>query len=168
MTDWQRIWRTALGPRISPKALKVLFQALLRNDPRIIQGQTTIPSPTSMFRGEPLIGACCLCFCGWEGEGLRTVGEVEWYFWDLCRACEIETGEEAAAKHFLNWWDEAPREEAFALLAFEVARSLALKEETNDPGCSRGHDQEPVHFPVPALEAGQDPFTTTPPLRRGA
>jgi hypothetical protein len=76
--------------------------------------------------------ACGLGYCGWQGDGLETVAEVEEFFARTCFEADQRLGEPAACRWFLNWFDETPREEMRRQLLPEVNRSLAqrLAEET--------------------------------------
>jgi hypothetical protein len=73
----------------------------------------------------PVEAACALGYCGWQTEGLATVGQVEEYFARLCSRCDEGLGEPAACRWFLNWYDETPRDEMRGLLLAEVNRTLA-------------------------------------------
>lgn len=104
-------------PVISTAGLQALRQACLTDDPRLSQGSTTTPPPLMCVQDWPVEAACALGFCGWQGEELTTVGEVEEYFALACfRAGEI-LGEPAACRHFLNWYDTTPRHHMRVVLA---------------------------------------------------
>ena len=125
MESWRKVWREGLAPRLSTKALKALAHALEKDDPRLIQGATTTPPPLQCVQDWPVEGACALSFCGWQGEELGTVGEVEEFFARACFECDKLIGEPAGCRWFLNWFDETPRDEMRALLLPEVKRTLA-------------------------------------------
>jgi hypothetical protein len=77
-----------------------------------------------VFQDEAVEGACALGYCGWQADGLRTVGEVEQFFIQSCEAADEALGEPAACRHFLNWFDETPRAEMRRGLLAEVNRAL--------------------------------------------
>jgi hypothetical protein len=85
----------------------------------------------------PVEAACATGFCGWQGEGLNTVAEVEEYFAQLCYEVDLRLGEPAAIYWFLNWFDETPRDEMRLLLAGEIRSELIRRyeaQEANDAG----------------------------------
>ena len=82
----------------------------------------------------PVEGACALGYCGWQGEGLESVAEVEEFFARMCFEIDNRIGETAGCRWFLNWFDETPRDEAFRQMLAEVQRALA----------ERHHDDERV------------------------
>jgi hypothetical protein len=73
----------------------------------------------------PVEAACVLGYCGWQGEGLQSVAQVEEFFARLCFEADQRLGEPAACRWFLNWYDETGREEMRRQLLAEVNRSLA-------------------------------------------
>src|SRR6516164_2401639 len=77
MESWRRVWREGLEPLLSPEALEALSLALVRDDPRLLQGATTSPPPLQCVQDWPVEAACALGFCGWQGENLHSVAEVE-------------------------------------------------------------------------------------------
>jgi hypothetical protein len=70
----------------------------------------------------PVQNACALAFCGWQGEGLETVAEVEEFFARVCFEIDERLGEPAACRWFLNWFDDSPRGEMRTQLLSEVRR----------------------------------------------
>ena len=128
MTSWQTVWRDGLTPHLSTPGLRALEQALLTDDPRLLQGATTSPPLLACVADWPAEGACLIGFCGWQGEGLMTVGEVGDYFDRLCCACDASMGEPAGVRWLLNRWDESPRAEMLPLLLAEVQRTLAQRQ----------------------------------------
>ena len=127
MESWRKVWREGLEPLLSAKGLEALRQALVSDDPRLLQGATTTPPPLQCVQDWPVEGACGLGFCGWQGEGLETVAEVEEFFARTCFEIDQRLGEPAACRWFLNWFDEAPRDEMRRLLLAEVNRALARR-----------------------------------------
>ena len=117
---WQTVLRQGIFPQLSDEQLTVLRTAFETDDPRLIQGATTTPLPLLCVRDWPAEAACVLGFCGWVGDGLKTVGEVEEFFGKVCFECDRLLGEPAAVRHLLNWFDDAPRDEMRRLLLKEV------------------------------------------------
>jgi hypothetical protein len=127
METWRNVWRSGITPLLSTAALEALRQALESDDKRLIQGATTTPPPLQCVHAWPVEAACLLGYCGWQGEGLETVAEVEEFFARLCWACDQRLGEQAASRWLLNWYDETPRAEMRQQVLAEVRRSLALR-----------------------------------------
>lgn len=124
MESWQKVWRDGVVPLLSTKELEALRQGLVQNDARLLQGATTTPPPLMCVQDWPVVAACALGYCGWQGDGLETVGKVEEFFARKCREIDERLGEPAGCRYFLNWWDETPREEARQELLREVERAL--------------------------------------------
>jgi hypothetical protein len=55
--SWRRVFREGLEPVVSTPGLLALRQALLTDDPRLIQGATTTPPPLMCVQGH----LCCDC-----------------------------------------------------------------------------------------------------------
>jgi hypothetical protein len=127
MESWQRIFREGLAPLLSDRALAVLRDALQQDDPRLMQGATTQPPPLQCVSDWPVEGACAVGFCGWRGEGLETVAQVEEFFARMCFEIDQKLAEPAVCRHFLNWFDETPRDEMRRLLLPEVDAALACR-----------------------------------------
>lgn len=124
MESWQKVWRMGLAPLLSVEGLEALQGALQSDDPRLMQGATTTPPPLQCVQDWPVEAACALGFCGWQGDGLETVAEVEEYFARMCFEVDQRLGEPAACRWFLNWFDDTPRNEMRKLLLAEVQSEL--------------------------------------------
>jgi hypothetical protein len=127
MESWRKVWREGLANQISTSGLNALRRALLKDDPRLLQGATTSPPPLQCVQDWPVEAACGLGYCGWQGDGLETVAEVEEFFARVCFEADQRLGEPAACRWFLNWFDETPRAEMRQLLLPEINRSLAQR-----------------------------------------
>jgi hypothetical protein len=127
METWRKVWREGLAPLLSTAGLEALRKALVTDDARLLQGATTSPPPLQCVQDWPVEAACVIGYCGWQGEGLETVGEVEEFFARLCFEVDQRLGEPAACRWLLNWFDEAPRDEMRRLLLAEVSRTLAQR-----------------------------------------
>jgi hypothetical protein len=132
MENWRRVWRDGISPALSTPGLAALRDALRSDDPALLQGCTTSPPPLACVQDWPVEGACLVGLCGWRGDGLETVAEVEDFFCNVCMACDAVFDEPAACRWLLNWYDETSREEMRALLLPEVELAIsARKEEAN-------------------------------------
>ncbi len=127
MESWRKVWREGLVPLLSTAALEALRRGLADDDARLLQGSTTTPPPLQCVQDWPVEAACALGYCGWQGEGLETVAEVEEFFARMCFEIDKRLGEPAGCRWFLNWFDETPREEMRRELLAEVNRALALR-----------------------------------------
>jgi hypothetical protein len=127
---WQKVFRDGLAPHLSTPALIALQRALENDDPCLLQGQTTSPPPLQAVQEWPVEGACSLGFCGWQGEGLETVGEVEEYFARVCYEADCCLEEAGAVRYFINWYDETPRDEMRRNLLAEVNTESATRQGT--------------------------------------
>ena len=125
MKIWQKVWREGMAPHLSTKGLEALCLGLKNNDSRLLQGATTTPPPLRCVQDWPVEAACGLGYCGWQGDGLETVAEVEEFFAKTCLECDNLLGEPAVVRYFLNWYDDTPRDEMRRELLAEVERSLA-------------------------------------------
>lgn len=125
MESWRKVWREGFAPVLSTSGLLALRVGLTTDDTRLTQGSTTTPPPLMCVQDWPVEAACALGFCGWQGDGLGTVGEVEEFFARLCFEADTRLGEPAACRWFLNWFDDTPRAEMRQLLLAEVERTLA-------------------------------------------
>src|SRR5258707_961115 len=132
MESWRAVWRDGFSPSLSTPGLAALKDALLDDDDRLTQGWTTTPPPLACVQDWPCEGCCALGFCGWQGDGLETVGDVEGYFAKLCFEADKRLGEPAGCRWFLNWFDDTPREAMRAELLAEVERALAERVAEDD------------------------------------
>lgn len=127
MESWRKVWRDGLAPHLSTPALAALQRGLQTDDSRLVQGATTSPPPLECVRDWPVEAACVLGYCGWQGEGLQTVADVEEFFARACFEADQSLGEPAACRWFLNWFDDTPRNEVRRQLLSEVNRTLAQR-----------------------------------------
>jgi hypothetical protein len=124
MEKWRRVWREGLAPHLSRAGLLALQSALLNDDPRLLQGTVSSPPPLDALRECAVNGACAISWCGWQGGGLRSVGQIEEYFHRTCDAAAAALQDPAACRYFLNWYDAAPRAEMRRELLAEVKLTL--------------------------------------------
>lgn len=124
MESWRKVWREGIAPQLSTHALESLEKALLENDDRLIQGATTTPPPLQCTQQCQLEGACAVTYGVWQGDGMETVGEAEEFFAQACFMADQALGEPAACRWFLNWFDDASRDEMRRQLLPEVRMLL--------------------------------------------
>jgi hypothetical protein len=127
MEIWQKVWREGIEPLLTPEGLAALRRGLTSDDNRLQQGVTTTPPPLMCVQDWPIEGACALGYCGWQGDGLETVGEVEEFFARMCYEADCWMGEPASVRWFLNWFDETPRDEMRRKLLAEVDLAVAKR-----------------------------------------
>lgn len=127
MEKWRRVWREGLAPNLSTAGLLALLNALATDDRRLIQGAVSTPPPLEAHRRACVAGGCAIGYCGWQGDQLRSVGEVEDYFHRICEAADAIFSEPASCRFFLNWYDDAPRAEMRRELLAEVGRELQMR-----------------------------------------
>ncbi len=139
---WRKVFRQAIAPSLSTRALQALHDGVESKDERLVRGMTTVPPPLPSVQDWPVESACALGYCGWIGEGLPTVGEVDEFFARLCFEIDNKLGEPSGCRWWLNFWDEAPWEEVHRETLIETKRALAqrMQENTND----RSAAQSPI------------------------
>ena len=125
MENWRNVWRNGFVPVLSTKGLGDLRDALRTDDLRLVQGATTSPPPLMCVQDWPVEACCALGYCGWQGDGLTSVGEVEEFFAKCCFEADERLGEPAACRWFLNWFDDTPRDQMRRELLAEVELALA-------------------------------------------
>lgn len=129
METWRQVWRDGFVPVLSNTSLAALREALEKDDKRLTQGSTTTPPPLMCVQDWPVEAGCAFGFCGaveMGGFGVATVGQCENFFARVCFDADRRLGEPAGCRHFLNWFDDTPRDEMRRELLAEV--ELALKE----------------------------------------
>lgn len=129
MESWRKVWREGLAPLLQMEHLEALAKGLREDDARLLQGATTEPPLLICMQDWPVEGACVLGYCGWVGEALKTVAEVDRFFMRMCFEIDQRLGEPASCRWFLTWFDETPRSEMRTLLLPEV--EAALQERAN-------------------------------------
>lgn len=127
MKLWREAWREGFAPGISPAALLAIRKGLLQDDPRMIQGATCSPPPMQAVQDWPVEAADILVYGFWIGDsdGLCEVGEAEEYFARSCYKCDHRIGGPEFSGHFLNWYDETPRDHMRKLMLPEVNVALS-------------------------------------------
>ena len=124
MNTWQHVWREGLAPRLSTVGLHALRRALVSDDDRLLQGETTTPPYLDSLQDEAVEAACALGYCAWHGEGLLTVAQVNAQFERICWGADLALKQPSACRVFLHWFDQTPRKEMRRQLLEEVNRTL--------------------------------------------
>lgn len=127
MESWRKAWREGFAPQLPTEGLEALRDALVSDDPRLLQGATTTPPPLRCVEDWPVEAADAIAFVGWQGGTLATdtVGDVEEFFARTCYEADQLLHEPAGGRWFLTWFDETPRQEMIANLLPEVEIALA-------------------------------------------
>ncbi len=112
---------------ISTNGLKALRKALEINSSLLIQGVVTEPSILECIADWEVEGACAIGYCGWIGEKLKTIKEVEKYFTIKCHQADIILDGQAYARDFLLWYDNTPQEEVRFRLIFWTVEILGTR-----------------------------------------
>jgi hypothetical protein len=121
----KKVFHEGIVPLVSTHDLEVLLEALVKDDPRLLQGATTSPPPLQCVQDWNVEAACVIGYMGWQGQDLNTVSEVETFFGKMCFEMDQLMGEPSACRYFLNWADETPRDEMRKALIKEI--DVALK-----------------------------------------
>jgi hypothetical protein len=108
--------------------LKALRHALLRDDRRLIQGAVCSPPALQALSNLRVEATCAIGYCGWQEDGLATVGAVEDFFQRVCDGADAAMKEAAACRYFLNWFDDTPRDEMRRQLLAEVHETLRRRQ----------------------------------------
>lgn len=148
MESWKTVWREGFAPSLSTAGLEALREALINHSEELSQGSTTTPPPLMCVQDWPVEAACAVGYCGWRGEGLETVGEVEEYFARCCFEADQRLGEPAACRWFLNWFDDTPREEMYLELLNEVESVLDERHHKIEPALPEGVEDPFAGFTV--------------------
>jgi hypothetical protein len=136
MEEWRRVWREGFCPSLPTTALERLLKAIVDDDERLIQGQTTKPPPLMCVQDWPCEAGCILGYMGVAmaggfcptghsvKEGYATVKDAEEFFVKACFDADQILGAPAACLWFLNWYDDVTRKEMRREMIYEVEREL--------------------------------------------
>lgn len=127
MEAWRKVWRDGIVPQLTVAHLESLQRGLSDNDERLLQGCTTCPPPLQLVMDWPCEGSCLVAYGQWQAEGLKTVGDVEECFANVCFQADQLLGQPAAVRYLLNWFDDTPRDEMRQALLGEVKLALEGK-----------------------------------------
>ena len=129
LPDWQHVFRHGLAPILSTAELLALATGLREDDPDIIQGDSTFPSPLTCNDGLKIQAGCGLCYAVWRGRELETIGDVYNAFLDVLGEANARLGNAGECGHFVRWFDEGDREQVRTELLAEVEREIGLRVE---------------------------------------
>lgn len=127
MEAWQKTWREGFAPQLDMAQLSTLREALVNNDPRLIQGTTTSPPAMMCVQDWPTEAACALGLCAaklFGGLGTAKIRDVEEQFALMCASADVRLNEAAACRYFLNFFDQTPRDRMRGLLLAEIDLEL--------------------------------------------
>lgn len=127
MESWRHVWREAIAPLLSANALNALRSALVEDRQELIQDYTVDPLAAFLGDARPVEGACAISYCGWRGEQLATVGEVDEFFARMCHEIDRRMGYDKAYLQFVTWFDSEQRTTMRRLLLPEIDLALATK-----------------------------------------
>jgi hypothetical protein len=133
---WREVLREGVLPLLSGRQLEAARRGLASDDPAMLQGDTTLPSPAHGRGGEPCEGACFLAYACWRGDGLLTVEEVGEAFAVLCSMADLKLCQGGAIRHVLHFFDETARAEAVRLLLAEVEAEAEKREKRSPKGAT--------------------------------
>lgn len=124
--EWRLVLRAGLFPSLGTTKLRELRTALVNRDPRLIQGNTTIPMKSHQENG-PCQKACLIAFGGFL-YGLSTVDEIEAYFCDVFWGIATRLKGLQSCFTLMNWWDSTNREYAESQVIQEIDQELSRRE----------------------------------------
>lgn len=127
MEKWRRVWREGVVPQLSTLGLHALYSALQMDDPRLLQRVTCNPAFLETPTNYPVNASCAIGFCGWKGDGVNSVGDLQEFFTQVCQDADEALGEPGCIRYFLNWYDDTPRQEMRRELFEEVKIALHLE-----------------------------------------
>lgn len=123
METWRKVWREAIAPQLSREGLVALKTALETDDPTLIQGSTVRLVHNQEVTDGDQMECCPVAYAGWKA-GKTVVCEVRVFFDEVMRKADRLVGH-GDSRHFLNWWDDSPREVARLKLLEEVNLKLS-------------------------------------------
>jgi hypothetical protein len=125
MELWRRVWREGFAPNLPIKGLRSLRNALVADNPALIQGSTCYP-PCLQELASMNVEACCpITYCGYGAGIAPTVGKADVFFQEMCDLCDQHFAHPSQCGQFLSWVDDVPRDEMRRELLSEV--ELAIK-----------------------------------------
>ena len=89
MESWRMVWRNGMEPLLSTEGLEALRQALMTDDPRLLQGATTTPPPLMCVQEWPVEGACAL-WASAAGTAMAWRRSARWKSSSLACASEVD------------------------------------------------------------------------------
>ena len=133
LPEWKQVFRQGFAPNLSLDGLHALRDALISEDKRLINRQTTRPPPIQYNYDLPVECACPIGFTvvtDLGGFGKATVGEVENRFGELCFKADRYMGCPGACAGFLNQIDCWAVSDMWSVLLPEVELAIAQRKGT--------------------------------------
>lgn len=124
---WRIVFRRGFAPLFELRGLLALRDALEADSPQLLQQATTYPPPLTCNADLPVVASDPVVYAQWPEFERPTVAQAEELFAVACQHADEVLGEPTACRYFLNWWDDAPREEARLALLEEVRRAIQMK-----------------------------------------
>lgn len=122
MEAFRKVWRDGFAPQLSDAELDALLGGIESDDPALVQGRTTVPIPLLAVDSWDLEGGDAIVYAAWKAGLVSLVGEGAELFGKRCAETDLLLGESTACRFWNGFWDDTPRNEAFAELAAEVRR----------------------------------------------
>lgn len=121
---WRRVFRDGLAPLWTRRQLEVLRDGLRDDDPRLVQGATTVPPPVPGVGDWPCEGACLIGYVGMAADGDKTAQDVNEFFVRTTFDIDARLHEPAGCRWLLQWFDETHRAEMLVEMQAEVELAL--------------------------------------------
>lgn len=114
-----RVAWESLSESLSSAGLTALREALVKDDPRLVQGLTVV--------GDSAVRcACAVAYCGWKDGTFATVTGANFYFSSVIVDSDRRSGSKSTAP-FLDWFDRVPRKIMLKELLLMVERTLEVR-----------------------------------------
>lgn len=123
---WQKVWRASCD-YLPLAGLEALREAILADSKELIQKSTV--QPCKQIFWFPIAGACPWGYCQWKGRGLKSPGQVENAFCNICDEIADRFLDTYAYASFTHFVDSTPRAEMLAKLLPEVELAIERKQE---------------------------------------
>lgn len=115
------IWKNYILPALPKEALKKLFDAATADDGRLIRGINYFPPPS---RPRSKITHCDIVGFAFVNFGTTTVEELGQKWGNFMLSVGDKLGNPHDLRHFLNWYDDSPREVVLDTLAKSIEPHL--------------------------------------------
>src|SRR5437764_478068 len=101
LPEWVEAWRRGIAPLAPHDGLVDLREAVLRDDPRLLQHVTALGT-----EGGACAGACGIGWALWKGDGLEKAEDVQQAFNRVVTGAGIRMGWKTAVAPFFKFFDE--------------------------------------------------------------
>lgn len=89
---WRQAFRQGVCPLMPSRILERLADALERDSPTLCQRCTTYPPALHGLRSRACEEACLIGWCGWHHYAMRTVDEVDQWFYGVLTHIDCTVG----------------------------------------------------------------------------